>query len=199
MVRHNAVRDVVYNGSRDAGLAAEREKPGLLPPRSAEEGLPAATSSRLPADVWQPRGPSGGAETWDFSIRSGMTNHFWKRSASCPEEVLALMEQSKRSYQDTASVCRAAGFLFEPLILEAHGGRWSSGFRTDVDRIAAAASASNLESKLAMSLNTALRISCSLQRENARAVLRRTAAQHETAATCVQVAEQLDANVRRWQ
>ena len=92
VVRHNAVRDVIYNDCREAGLAVEREKPGLLPPRSAEEDLPATSSSRRPADVWQARGPSGASEAWDFSVRSGMANRFVERSASSPEEVLALME-----------------------------------------------------------------------------------------------------------
>ena len=193
VVRHNAVRDVVYNECRDAGLTVECEKPGLLPPRSVEEGLPPTTSSRRPADVWQARGPSGGAEALDFSVRSGMANQFLERSASSPEEVLALMERGKRTHLDTFNVCRTAGFVFQPLILEAHGGGWTSALRYAMDWVASASAAHGLDSKEILSLRTAQRISCSLQRESARAVLRRTVPLHVPASINVQVADQLDA------
>ena len=126
VVRHNSVRDVVYEDSRDAGLQAEREKAGLLPPRASEEGLPPSQNARRPADVWQPRGVSGGAEAWDFSIGSGLTNQHLFRSARCPEEVIGIMEQRKRSHLDTESTCVASGFKFSPMIIEAHGCGMSS-------------------------------------------------------------------------
>ena len=47
VIRHNSVRDVVYEDSRDAGLQAEREKAGLLPPRASEE---VCLPHRMPVD-----------------------------------------------------------------------------------------------------------------------------------------------------
>ena len=88
VVRHNSVRDVVFEDSRDSGLRSEREKAGLLPPRSSDEALPPSPNARRPADVWLPRGLSGSEEACDFSIGSGMGNQHMFRSASCPEEVM---------------------------------------------------------------------------------------------------------------
>jgi len=61
------------------------------------------------------------------------------------------------------------------MILEAHGGGWSTTFRRTVDWIATKAAASQHEKHAAVSLRLAQRISCTLQRENARAVVRRHA------------------------
>ena len=60
------------------------------------------------------------------------------------------------------------------MVLEAHGGGWHSGLRAATDWISKNSGAINQESTALTSLRIAQRIACSLQRENARAVLRRT-------------------------
>ena len=181
---------------KESGLAAEREKAGLLPPRSREEGLPVSPSARRPADVWQPRGISGASEAWDFSISSGLAAQFRDRAASNPEEVIAIIENRKRTYMNTEEICNSAGFQFVPMILEAHGGGWSPSIRKAVNWISAAGAARGIDTKAAWSLQMAQRISCSLQRENALAILRRTAAQSLATAPAVQVvAEDVDATM----
>ena len=174
VVRHNDVRNVVYNECRAAGLRTEKEKAGLLPPRAAEEGLPPCRSARRPADVWQPQGPSGGQEAWDFTVGSGMSPHLLELSARSPEEVIAIFEERKRLHLDTSRLCSDSGFLFCPMVLEAHGGGWSSGLRKAMVWVSVTASSIGHDSQFTYSLRAAQRISCSLQRENARAVLRRT-------------------------
>ena len=71
--------------------------------------------------------------------------------------------------------CKQAGFKFTPMILESHGGGWSPLARGVLDKIAKSQSAAWNEGQEPSSLRIAQRISCSLQRENARAVLRRLA------------------------
>ena len=63
------------------------------------------------------------------------------------------------------------------MILEAHGGGWSGTFRGVIDWVARSAAAAHHEEPAAVALRIAQRISSSLQRENARAVLRRQALQ----------------------
>ena len=57
------------------------------------------------------------------------------------------------------------------MILEAHAGGWSLGLRAAVEWIAGRLAENNHESRTSVSLITAQRIACSLQKENARAVL----------------------------
>ena len=71
--------------------------------------------------------------------------------------------------------CQTAGLSFVPLILEAHGGGFSEALREKLDDIAEKKSGGSSTSKSQVSLNIAQGISCTLQRENARAVLMRRA------------------------
>ncbi len=89
--------------------------------------------------------------------------------------VFPLYEELKRSYEDTDRLCREAGFKFTPLIFEAHGGGWSGSTRKVLDALARGQSAAWLVGQEPASLRIAQRISASLHRENARAVLRRLA------------------------
>ena len=56
-VRHNRLRDIVYEDARKGNLNAEREKAGLLPGRPQEDDMPngnptpGSRSKRRPADV----------------------------------------------------------------------------------------------------------------------------------------------------
>ena len=61
------------------------------------------------------------------------------------------------------------------MVLEAHGGGWSPTFRRTVDWIATTAAASHHEKHAAVSLRLAQRISCTLHKESARAMVRRHA------------------------
>ena len=59
------------------------------------------------------------------------------------------------------------------MVLETHGGGWSPTFRRMVDWVARSAAACTHEDAASVSFKIAQRISCSLQRENARAILKR--------------------------
>ena len=87
-----------------------------------------------------------------------------------------------------------------PLILEAHGGGWSTKLRSVVDWIAKTQSTIGRESSSSIALRIAQRISCSFQREKARAMLRRSGDFDDTLNTggSIAVAEQVDA-ATQWQ
>ena len=79
-------------------------------------------------------------------------------------------------YKDTAKFCEAKGFVFTPMVLEAHGGGWSPLMRAAVDWIAKRQAACHNEDPCSVPLKIAQRISCSLIRDNARAILQRSGA-----------------------
>ena len=176
-MRHNAVRNVCFEEAVSAGVRAEREKAGLLPGRPGADGLPPkhGKHGRRPADVWLDRGVGGGGEALDFAINSGMQSELFRPVAEEPGYVFHRYEDMKRSYKGTDAACKAAGFTFVPLVVEAHAGGWSPTLRAVVDWISKRAAPVCQEEPPAVSLRIAQRISCTLLRENARAVLRRTA------------------------
>ena len=174
-VRHNSIRDIVHEEAADASLRPEREKAGLLPGRPAEDGVQLTSGARRPADVWLPRGTHGDAEALDFAVTSGMRFDAYRRAAGDPATVFADYEAHKRQYKGTEDACRTQGIRFTPMVLEAHGGGWSPTFRGTVDMIARSAANAHHENHAKVSLRIAQRISCSLHRENARAIMRRMA------------------------
>ena len=130
---------------------------------------------RRPADVWLPKAIGASGEALDLACTSGLRTDVLARSEDEPGAVFAFYEHLKNTYKNTAQECKHAGFSFTPLILEAHGGSWSPLARSRLDKMAKLQTAAWLEGHEPPSLRIAQRISCTLQRENARAVLRRLA------------------------
>ena len=91
-----------------------------------------------------------------------------------PATIFGEYEHFKKSYKNTERECQDAGLTFRPLVIEAHGGGWSSEFGKVVGRIATLKAAITGEEAGHVALRIAQRISCTLQRETARAVLART-------------------------
>ena len=115
--RHNLIRDVVHSAANDrANLATVLEKPGLLIPRDPiDEDRPPdpdppdpTNISRRPADVWVPRGPSGGPEAWDFSVTSAFKLGPTLPDASSTSDIFSSVEFWKNAFLDTASQCSKA-------------------------------------------------------------------------------------------
>jgi hypothetical protein len=177
-IRHNAVRDVCFDEAVGGSLRPEREKAGLLPMRPETDDLPVSgpvSRGRRPADVWLPRGSKGRAEALDFAVTSAMRGDMLRHSVSNPGAVFSMYEHTKCQHLDTMRQCEVAGFHFVPMVFEAHAGAWSPMARGVLDWIARQSAAARHESAFACSLRIAQRTSCTLQRENARAVLRRMA------------------------
>jgi len=115
----------------------------------------------------------GDAQALDFAVTSGLRSDRYRQAIENPTSVFSEYESYKKSYKQTEQMCREQGLRFTPMIIEAHGGGWSPSFRAVVDWIARGNAATHHKDQSAVSLRIAQRISCSLQRENARAVLRR--------------------------
>ena len=172
-IRHNAVRNICFEEAAAAGCRPEREKAGLLPQRPQEDGLPTSRGARRPADVWLPRGVDGEPEALDFAVTSGMQAGLLRNVMEEPGYVFMRYEDFKQQHLRTAEQCQTAGFQFTPLVFEAHAGGFSGKARHLIEWLARAAAAAHHAETAAESLRIAQRISITLQRETARAVLRR--------------------------
>ena len=175
-VRHNVIRNRTYTEAEAAGKNPDREKAGLLPGRPASDGVKVQEGGRRPADVWLPRGPSGRGEALDFACTSGLRTDMWRCVLQNPNCVFESYEDYKFTYKYTGQFCEAAGFQFTPMVLETHSGAWSPAARRMLDWLASSQSATKGVSKEAASFIIAQRLSVSLHRENARAILKRAAA-----------------------
>ena len=121
--RHNLIRDVVHSAANNsANLSTVLEKPGLLIPRDPiDDDRPPdpdppdpANVSRRPADVWVPRGPSGGQEACDFSITSAFKLGPVIPYPTSVSGIFSTVESRKNAFLDTASQCTKAGITFCP-------------------------------------------------------------------------------------
>ena len=169
----NAVRNICHEEARLSGASPEREKAGLLPSRHGDDGLPATTAARRPADTWLPRDMQGDDEALDFACSSGLQASLVRQVGAEPGEVFDRYEELKRTHLPTADLCTEVGLRFTLCVLRAHGGGWNGAVRGFVGWMAGRTAATHHTRPEAESLRIAQRISLSLQREYARAVLRR--------------------------
>ena len=169
VVRHNSVRGNVFCELFELGMPVEREKAGLLPGRPTMDGLPTASQARRPADVWVPPHSSKFPLALDFAVCSGLRTLNLGEAHHDTSALFTEYEDFKRQYQDTAKQCQAQGIEFVPFVIEAHAGGLSPLARRTLDALIRASPGAAETSSLKM----AQRISCSLQRESARAIIRR--------------------------
>ena len=186
-VRHNALRNVVFADASKGALGAEREKAGLLPARPTDDGLRQQGEEqdlnlrqrRRPADVFLRRLGTGGPAALDFACTSGMRSDRLQLSRDTPELVLTKYEETKREYkapgetETTEALCTSQGLRFVPMVVEAHSGGWSKAAREVLDTIAKSVATQWKEDNEVASLAIAQRLSVTLHRENARAIVRR--------------------------
>ena len=114
----------------------------------------------------------------DFACTLGLRADKVRVAAVDPVKVTEAYEVLKDDFTApgatgaTGEQCRQRGFQFIPVMLEAHGGGLGKTARCTVDTIARAGAAASNEDPAAISLRIAQRISMTLHRENARAILR---------------------------
>ena len=172
-VRHNTLRNIGCEEAGAAGLRPERERAGLLPGRPTADGAPPVATARRPADIWVPRGPSGGNTAFDFGVTCGMQAACMRQAAEDPQSLIVEYEEKKKQHLNTKEACRTVGLRFTPRIVAAHAGGLSQTTRGVIDWIAASLAAAKGSDKAGEALRIAQRISIALHRENARAILRR--------------------------
>jgi len=180
-LRHNALRECIFRFAKASALNPQREKSGLLPPRPDGEQIKekANVPGRRPADIWMPRWGDGGPVALDFAVTCGLRADVLHHSATDHTRALVNYENFKRDYLSTAQQCEQQGLQFIPMVAEAHGGSWGAAAKETFKAISreysnqAGVTISQASSELAQ------RISITLARENARAILRRLASADE--------------------
>ena len=90
-----------------------------------------------------------------------------------PGAVFGAYEAFKRSFLNTEASCAEQGLKFLPFVVEAHGGGLAAGARRVCAFIAKSSAAQNADEVDSHSAELLRRITISVHRENARAVLRR--------------------------
>ena len=102
-----------------------------------------------------------------------------QQSRENPLSVITDYEHFKRHFTpagDTSTTerqCLSNGFKFIPMVIESHSGGWGKEALQVIGDIAKSVSAVSPDDIEAASLRIAQRLSISLQRENARAILQR--------------------------
>lgn len=113
--------------------------------------------------------------SFGFAVTSGLRAYRYRQTIEDPGILFAGYEAFKRHYKPTDRVCPDQGLRFTPVILQARGGGWSPTYRGVVDWIAKQSAAVTHKDQSAVFLTIAQCMSCSLQWEIARAVMRRQA------------------------
>ena len=175
--RHNRLRSVVAARASAAGLSPEVEKPGLLPLRPDELGAceagTAAHSNRRPADVWLPNWGLHGPAALDLAVTSGMRSGVLTQSASAGDHAARTYEDRKRQHQRTESQCREQGLQFVPLVAEGCGGGWGPAAMKTWRSLGGLVASRAGEAATTATSHLLQALSVALQRENARAAVRR--------------------------
>ena len=188
--RHNLVRNVAVRLATSAGWRPEPEKMGLLRARpdqgsQGEDGIRIREGSRgpearRPADVYIPRWDLGGSDALDFAVTSGLRTDLLEQTAADGSSCLTSYEAFKNSFMDTAAHCASEGIAFVPMVLEAHSGAWGPTATKVWLKLGKAISLISGESTAIEALRILQNLGLTLQRETARAILRRSPKRAET-------------------
>ena len=111
----------------------------------------------------------------DFAVTSGMSSADLHRSAIDHTAAIVDYEAYKRNYLSTTTLCEQQGLQFLPIVAEGHGGSWGYANHNGIDTSTACS-------------EFAQRMSITLERENARAILRRLSSGGSHEAGCTSAA-----------
>ena len=109
IVRHNAVRDAIFDTAAAAGLAPLREGRALLP-----------GNNRRPADVFLPHWAGGLDAALDVTITHPLQDATRAGAATTPGHAMTLAFNNK--CRNTEELCREQGIKFIPIVAESLGG-----------------------------------------------------------------------------
>ena len=176
--RHHQLRNILAGRAKTAGLQPEVEKPNLLPPRpelqgGPEDGEQPCGGGRRPADVWLPNWHLHGPAAFDIAVTSGMRQSVLTASVTDGSRASTDYEARKCQHLSTLEACTSEGLQFVPLVVEACGGGWGPIALKTWRSLGEAISARTGEGSSVESQRLLQSLGIALQRENARAVLRR--------------------------
>ena len=126
---------------------------------------------------------SGRSGAVDFAVTSGLRNDMISMAAQDPAVVWGNYEDFKRQYLQTQASDNDRNIEFLPFVVEAHGGGLGPVARRVCGSIAQASAARVGEEVSHQAANLLRRITSTLHRENARAVLRRLPTQPHNASS----------------
>ena len=181
--RDNRLRTVLASRAQAAGLHVEVEKPRLLPPRLDAEGAPETgvpnPAGRRPADIWVANWGIHGPAALDLAVTCGLRPGQLPQAAAA-EGAWAVgpatdYEARKRAHLNTAQLCAEQGLQFLPIVAEGSGGGWGPTAQKVFAVLGRALAARSGELAAIETDRLGQAMSFTLQRENARAVLRRRA------------------------
>ena len=167
-LRHNALRDLVFQWCERGCLRPERERPGLLLPQQPDD---LSAARRRPADVFLPSF-QGRPTAIDFAVTAPQRLDVLGAPGSyTPAAAAAAYSEHKRKHLDTEAVCRAQNVHFLPLVVETTGA-WAPEAAKALSRIGRASALHGFGAGSA----TLLQEACVVVRSwRARAALRRRA------------------------
>ena len=154
-----------------------------MPPRpdiggAGESGARATGGARRPADVWLPHWGVHGAAAFDLAVTSGLRSGHLGATVAAGGRAAADYEVRKREHLNTEQACSAGGMQFVPLVVEGCGGGWAPAAVQTWKMLGQALAACSGDGAAVETNRLYQALAVTLQRENARAVLRR---QGETA------------------
>ena len=168
VIRHNGVRNIIFNLCCRAGLRPEIEKSGLLLPARPSD----TASQRRPADVYLPCWTGGLPAALDFAITAPQRQDIVGEAARTPLAAAKAYSQTKRSHLATQEACEAQNIRFLPMVCETTGA-WAPEALEVLQLICKAAASHTGTDHSALLQETLQRCAASIRRANARAHFKR--------------------------
>ena len=109
----------------------------------------------------------------DFAVTSGMSSADLHRSAIDHTAAIVDYEAYKRNYLSTAVLCEQQGLQFLPMVVEGHGGTLGATAKEAFKALCREHATHNGVDMSSSCSDFAQRMSITVERENARAILRR--------------------------
>ena len=176
ILRHNAVRDIVYDFARRGQLQPVLEKCGIL----EEPGV--LVSLRRPADVLVDSLPRGAPQrhaqeapkrvALDIKVINALGVGHYEKTLTGPHVAASAYRLQQQRHQDTEAKCAAVGICYEPVVFIAQGA-CEPHAEVILNQIVRAVADAEAVPKAQVKSDLMERISLSIARSLARAVARR--------------------------
>jgi len=166
---HNTVRNCVFRTAKTAALRPELERAGLLLPSRPDDS---DNTLRRPADVYLPAWLNGSPAALDFAITAPQRQAIVEQAAQFALASAKDYAVTKRRHMDTERQCAENGVEFIPMVAESTGA-WEPGALKVLRQLARASALHTGKDKGVVLAELLQRLSVTIRRAKARALLRR--------------------------
>ena len=167
-IRHNSIRNIIFNLCCKAGLRPELEKSRLLLPARPSD----AASDRRPADIYLPCWTGGLPAALDFAVTAPQRQAIVGEAARNPLAAAIDYMQTKRDHLGTQETCESQGIRFQPMVCETSGA-WAPEALEVLQLLCKAAAAQTGIPHCEFLQDTLARCGAATRRANARAHFKR--------------------------